>query len=83
MEMTVEADADAVTEKCAALSEVTPGQRGTSETGQAEATADEEVPMDLGKSELDTPQCKTTEAATCGFLSEKRMKLVDVHGALM
>lgn len=50
IEMTIQTDADLVTEEHTDLSEVTPGQRCTSEMGQAEATANKETPMDLGKS---------------------------------
>lgn len=51
VEMTIQTDADMATEEHTDLSEVTPGQRGTSERGQAEATTDEETPMDLGKTQ--------------------------------
>lgn len=54
VETTIQTDADMVTEEHTDLSEVTPGQRGTLEMGQAEATTDKETPMDLGKSELGT-----------------------------
>lgn len=54
VEMTIQTDAEMVTEEHTNLSEVTPGQRGTSEMGRAQATPDKETPMDLGKSELDT-----------------------------
>lgn len=50
MEMTIQKDADAVTEVRMDLSEVTPGQRGTSQICQDEAATDKETPMDLGKS---------------------------------
>ncbi|XP_074500471.1 histone-lysine N-methyltransferase 2D isoform X1 [Sebastes fasciatus] len=48
VEMTIQTDADMVTEEHTDLSEVTPGQKGTSEIGQPEATTDKETPMDLG-----------------------------------
>lgn len=48
VEMTIQTDADMVTEEQTDLSEVTPGQRGTSE---AEATTDKETQMDLGKTQ--------------------------------
>ncbi len=54
VETTIQTDADMVTEEHTDLSEVTPGQRGTSEMGQAEDSTDKETPMDLGKSESDT-----------------------------
>ncbi|XP_035512783.1 histone-lysine N-methyltransferase 2D isoform X2 [Morone saxatilis] len=48
VEMTIQTDADMVTEEHKDLSEVTPVQRGTSEIGQVETTTDKETPMDLG-----------------------------------
>ncbi|KAM3617670.1 uncharacterized protein V6R79_009414 [Siganus canaliculatus] len=45
VEMTIQTDADVVSEE---HTEVTSGQRGLLETGHTEATADEETPMDLG-----------------------------------
>lgn len=54
VEMTIQTDADMVTEEHTNLSEVTQGQKGSSEIGQAEATTDKETPMELGKSESDT-----------------------------
>lgn len=50
IEMAIQKDADMVTEEHTDLSEVTRGQRGTSEMGQAEATTNKETPIDLGKS---------------------------------
>ena len=52
--MTIQTDADMETEEHTDLSKLTPGQRGTSEKGQAESTTDKETPMDLGKSQSDT-----------------------------
>ena len=46
VEMTIQTDADMVTEEHTDLSEETPGQKGTAESGQAE-----ETPMELGKSD--------------------------------
>lgn len=54
VEMTIQTDADTMTEEQTDLSEVTPRQRGTSVTVQDEATVDKETPMELGKSESDT-----------------------------
>lgn len=54
VDLTVQTDAVMATEEHTDLSEVTPGQRGTSEIGQTETTTDKETPMDLGKSESDT-----------------------------
>ncbi|XP_040905631.1 histone-lysine N-methyltransferase 2D isoform X2 [Toxotes jaculatrix] len=48
VEMTIQTDSNVVTEKQIGLSEVTPGQTGTSEMGQAEVTTDKEATMDLG-----------------------------------
>ncbi|XP_044068115.1 histone-lysine N-methyltransferase 2D isoform X2 [Siniperca chuatsi] len=48
VETTIQMDADMVTEEHTDLSEVTKGQRVTSEIGQTEATTDKETPMDLG-----------------------------------
>ncbi|KAM9350418.1 histone-lysine N-methyltransferase 2D [Symphorus nematophorus] len=48
VEMTIQTDAEMVTEQHTDLSEVTPGQRGTSEMGQAKGTTDKETPMELG-----------------------------------
>lgn len=48
VEMTIQTDADMVTEAQTDLSEMAPGQRGTSLMGQAEAMP--ETHMDLGKS---------------------------------
>lgn len=50
IEMTIQTDENLVTEEHTDLSEATPGQRCTSEMGQAEATANKETSMDLGKS---------------------------------
>lgn len=55
VEMTIQTDADMVTEEPeTGVSELTPGQTGTSEKGQAEASTDKETPMDLGKTQLKT-----------------------------
>ena len=54
VEMTIQTDADMMTEEQKDLSEVTSRQKGTSVMGQAEATVDKETPMELGKSESDT-----------------------------
>lgn len=54
VEMTIQTDADMTTEEQTDISEVTPSERGTSVTGQAEATVDKETPMELGKSDSDT-----------------------------
>ncbi|XP_068589687.1 histone-lysine N-methyltransferase 2D isoform X4 [Cebidichthys violaceus] len=48
VEMTIQTDADMVTEEHTDLSEVTPGQKDASEMVQAEAIIDKETPMDLG-----------------------------------
>lgn len=53
VEMTIQTDADMVTEEHTDLSEVTTGQKGTLEMDQVEAKTDKETPMDLGKFELD------------------------------
>lgn len=50
IEMTIPTDVDMVTEEHTDLSETTPGQRDTSEMGQAEATTNTEISMDLGNS---------------------------------
>ncbi|KAM7404718.1 hypothetical protein PAMP_012040 [Pampus punctatissimus] len=48
VERTIQTDADMMTEEQTDLSEVTPRQRDTSAMGQAEATVDQETPMELG-----------------------------------
>lgn len=76
VEMTIQTDADVVTEEETGLPEVTPGQIGTSEMGQAEATTDKETPMDLGKTKHKT---KLTRHARSEFYwASKRMCLVYV-----
>lgn len=50
VEMTIQTDADMVTEEHTDLPEVTPGPKDASETVQAEAITDKEAPMGLGKS---------------------------------
>lgn len=50
IEMTIQTDVDMVTEEHTDLLETTPGQRDTSEIGQAEATTNTETSMDLGNS---------------------------------
>lgn len=47
VEMTIQTDAGLTTEEQTDLSDVTPGQRGTSDLGQTE------TPMELGKSDSD------------------------------
>lgn len=59
MEMTIQKDADAVTEEHMASSEVTPGQAGTSQICQDEATTDKETLMDLGKSWSHNKACQS------------------------
>uniref|UniRef100_A0A8D3DEJ5 [Histone H3]-lysine(4) N-trimethyltransferase n=1 Tax=Scophthalmus maximus TaxID=52904 RepID=A0A8D3DEJ5_SCOMX len=49
VEMTIQTDADVMTEEQTGLLEGTPGQMGKSEMGQAETTTDTETPMDLGE----------------------------------
>ncbi|XP_068182905.1 histone-lysine N-methyltransferase 2D [Antennarius striatus] len=46
VEMTIQTDADMVTEECTDLSVVTPGQRCA---GQVDGTSDKETPMELGE----------------------------------
>ncbi|XP_023280928.1 histone-lysine N-methyltransferase 2D isoform X2 [Seriola lalandi dorsalis] len=60
VEMTIQTDADMVTEEHTGLSEVTPGQIGTSEMGQTEATTDKETTMDLG---VEAAVVETTDVA--------------------
>ncbi|XP_030590027.1 histone-lysine N-methyltransferase 2D isoform X2 [Archocentrus centrarchus] len=48
VEMAVQMDTETITEEQTDLSEVTPGQKGTLEAGQAEDKPDKEAPMDLG-----------------------------------
>ncbi|XP_068610398.1 histone-lysine N-methyltransferase 2D [Brachionichthys hirsutus] len=49
VEMTIQTDADIVTDECTELSAVTPGQRCTKETGQVDATSDKETPVHSGE----------------------------------
>ncbi|XP_032377385.1 histone-lysine N-methyltransferase 2D isoform X2 [Etheostoma spectabile] len=58
MEMTIQTNADMLTEAQTDLSEGTTGQKSTSEMGQAEATSDKETPMDLG---VESTVVKTTD----------------------
>lgn len=51
VEMTIQTDADMVTEAQTELSEMALGQRGTSPMVQAEALTDKETPMDLGRTD--------------------------------
>lgn len=51
VEMTIQTDADVVIETQTDLSEVAPGQRGTTLKGQAEAMTDKETHMDLGRTD--------------------------------
>lgn len=81
VEMTIQTDADMVTEEHTDLSEVATGQKGTAEMGQAEATTDKETPMDLGKSELDTRLQNMPVMCFCWI--NEIMQLVYVQDVLM
>lgn len=54
VEMTIQTDADMVTEEHTELSGVTSRQKDSSEMVQAEAITDKETPMELGKSKVVT-----------------------------
>ncbi|XP_029975152.1 histone-lysine N-methyltransferase 2D isoform X3 [Salarias fasciatus] len=49
VEMTIQMDAGIVTEEQTEQKEVTPGQKGTSDTAQVEEATEKETPMDLGE----------------------------------
>ncbi|XP_026223798.1 histone-lysine N-methyltransferase 2D isoform X3 [Anabas testudineus] len=70
VEMTIQTDADMVTEAQTELSEVALGQRGTSPMVQAEALTDKETPMDLGVEAAEKPMEADPLLETMEFTSE-------------